>query len=139
MSEAKDRNTAEIWFKQALDDHETAEILLKAGKYAQSCFFFQQAAEKAVKACWYYYGEAPWGHAISRLIETFPVPEIRYNIHDELIDDAKELDKFYIPTRYPNGLPSDLTPKEAYTKKNAADGKKISEKIIEKIRSLLNF
>ena len=45
-----------------------------------------QAAEKAVKAVHYAHGAR------------------RVSALDELLDDARELDLNYIPTRYPNGL-----------------------------------
>jgi HEPN domain-containing protein len=137
MSEIKDRNHAKQWIRQAIDDHESAVVLMNAGKYPQSCFFFQQAAEKAIKALWYAYGEEPWGHAVSRFMETFPEDTVRDALVSELLDEARELDKFYIPTRYPNGLPSDLIPADAYTKTNAVTGKDMSQKIINRIQVIL--
>lgn len=50
MSVEKDKKSAERWLRQAEDDYETAVLLRKNGKFAQSCFFFQQSAEKAVKS-----------------------------------------------------------------------------------------
>jgi hypothetical protein len=32
MSEIKDRNTAQKWLRQAVDDHESAVVLMNAGK-----------------------------------------------------------------------------------------------------------
>lgn len=133
MSIEKDRKTAERWLKQAEDDYDSAVLLRNNGKFAQACFFFQQAGEKAVKALWYYYGEDPWGHAVSRLIEIFPIDKIREEII-EIIDDAKELDQFYIPTRYPNGLPPELTPSDVYTRRNAEHAGEMAKKVIDKIK-----
>jgi HEPN domain-containing protein len=36
-----------------------------------------------------------------------------------LSKDAKTLDMYYIPTRYPNGLGGDLAPTEFYEKEDA--------------------
>lgn len=136
MSIEKDRKNAERWLKQAEDDFDTALLLRKNGKFAQACFFFQQAAEKAIKAVWYYYGEDPWGHAVSRLIEVLPVDKIRNKLVTGLMDDARELDKFYIPTRYPNGLPEGLVSADVYTERNAKDAEKMSKRIIDKIKEV---
>ena len=48
----------------------------------------------------------------------------------ELNDNAALLDKYYIPTRYPNGLP-DLTPGQVYTKSDAALGLAATNRFIE--------
>ena len=53
-----------------------------------------------------------------------------------LLDKAKELDKLYIPTRYPNGLP-DLTPSEVYTEEEAYRAIESSKIIFEKIKKIL--
>ena len=37
---------------------------------------------------------------------------------EELMEQASVLDRYYIPTRYPNGLP-DLTPGKCYFRKDA--------------------
>lgn len=136
MSVEKDKKSAERWLRQAEDDYETAVLLRKNGKFAQSCFFFQQSAEKAVKSIWYYNSEDPWGHGVSRLIDVFPIEEIRDKFLIELIEDAKELDKLYIPTRYPNGLPEGLIPATAYTEKNARDAEAMAKRVIDKVKAI---
>lgn len=137
MSVEKDRKGANRWASQAEDDYETALLLINGGKFAQACFFFQQASEKAIKALWYLYGEEPWGHGITRLIEVFPVDEVRGKLISELMDEAKELDKLYIPTRYPNGLPEGLIPATAYTKRNAEQVREMARKILDNIKEFL--
>lgn len=137
MSVEKDKKAADRWFMQAVDDYEAAVVLKNSGMYAQACFYMQQSAEKAVKSLWYYYGEDPWGHSISRLIEIFPIDDIREQLIDDVIDDAKELDQFYIPTRYPNGVPADVIPKDVYTKRVSEKAASMAENVIEHIRRLL--
>ncbi len=46
-------------------------------------------------------------------------------------EEAALLDKFYIPTRYPDGLPA-LTPSQVYTKKEAV-------RALEAAKKVLNF
>lgn len=115
MSEEKLRFEAERWYRQAVDDLDAAEVLA-VRKYAQACFYAQQAAEKALKSVWIRLDLDPWGHSAARLIRELPdtvKPEFV-----SLLDLALGLDKLYIPTRYPDALP-DLTPSEAYTQQEA--------------------
>jgi len=93
---------------------------MKEGIYAQACFLSQQAGEKAVKGLWYLVDADPWGCSIKKLVLEFPEGSHLKN-SDELADLAALLDKFYIPTRYPNGLP-DLTPGQIYGRKDASAG-----------------
>ena len=48
------------------------------------------------------------------------------------------LDRFYIPTRYPNGLP-DITPDAAFTDENADTCITYSNKIIDEVRSIFHL
>jgi len=50
MSEKKVLQEANRWYQQSLDDLEAASGLLAIQKYAQACFYAQQASEKALKA-----------------------------------------------------------------------------------------
>lgn len=120
MSRSGNRHQAERWLLTAKEDLRAAETLMKEGIYAQACFLAQQAGEKAVKALWYLVDADPWGHSVKRLVLEFPEGS-RFENSDELADLAALLDKFYIPTRYPNGLP-DLTPGQVYGRKDASEG-----------------
>ena len=117
MSQSKDRYTAERWLTTGEEDRRAAHALLEAGLYAHACFAAQQCGEKAIKALWHLIGEDPWGHSIQKLVMQFPaqdyVPEAAL-----WIEKAAGLDKFYIPARYPNGLP-DLTPEQSYFRPDA--------------------
>ena len=58
--------------------------------------------QEAVKAVFQRLGAVAWGHSVAGLLEELaqklPVPEA-------LLDAASELDKAYIPSRYPDALP----------------------------------
>jgi HEPN domain-containing protein len=116
MSTEKNTREAIRWFKTAEDDLDSAKILKDSGKYAHSCFHSQQAAEKSLKAVWYLSDEDPWGHSIKKLIDDLESfnPSL-YPEFKPLTRVALVLDRFYIPTRYPNGLP-DITPDVAFDK-----------------------
>ena len=43
---------------------------------------------------------------------------------------AGHLDQFYIPTRYPNGLPSPAVPGEAYTETQAATAQEAADRVL---------
>ncbi len=120
MSLANNKHEAERWLGTAEEDLQAARVLMQAGSYAQACFYTQQAGEKAVKSLWYRSDVDPWGHSVQKLIMDFPQSS-RLPDRQEWIERGALLDKFYIPTRYPNGLP-DLTPGQVYTQDDAQRG-----------------
>ena len=69
MSSEKNKQEAKRWLRTAEDDLDTSILLKDNRKYAHSCFHAQQAAEKAVKAIWYFEEADPWGHSIKKLID----------------------------------------------------------------------
>lgn len=114
MSSEKHADEALRWLAQARADLRAAEGSIRASSHEWACFQAQQAAEKALKALWLGNGFEPWGHSVLRLIDEYPDESVRSGPLAALRSAAKALDKLYIPTRYPNGLP-DLSPFEVYT------------------------
>lgn len=105
------------WLAQAERDLEVAQHDLQGGFYEWACFIAQQAAEKAVKALYQHlHGEA-WGHSISGLLAQLPQDNAP---PQELIDQAKLLDRYYIQPRYPNGFDVGA-PKDYYTHRDAEE------------------
>jgi HEPN domain-containing protein len=51
----------------------------------------------------------------------------------DLRDAARQLDQYYIPTRYPNGLPGAI-PSEAFTSKQATEAVAFARQFITKAR-----
>jgi len=137
MSVEKNRKEAERWFKTAKGDLDSAIILLKNNRYAHSCFHSQQSGEKAVKAVWYDLDADPWGHSIKKLIQDLEQVDLKtYAKFKTLEKSAVQLDRFYITTRYPNGLP-ELTPEEAYLEEDAVKCIENAKKFIDAVRSIL--
>ena len=137
MSLEKNRQEAERWLKTSEGDLETAVILLENKKYAHSCFHSQQASEKAVKAVWYFLDADPWGHSITKLIRDLQYVDLKtMEQFETLKKSAVLLDRYYIPTRYPNGLP-DLTPEEAYLEEDAQACIQNAKKIMEATRNFV--
>lgn len=122
------------WMDQAEGDLEHAQSDMERGFYEWACFSSQQAAEKAVKAVFQKMGAEAWGHSVADLLNELskehPVPE-------ELVDEALELDKAYIPTRYPNAHPSG-SPRTRYTKGEARRLIEYAEKVIGFCTDLLS-
>jgi HEPN domain-containing protein len=52
------------------------------------------------------------------------------------MEKAAGLDKFYIPTRYPNGLP-DLTPGQVYLRSDAEAGIAMASFLLDAARGML--
>lgn len=139
MSVKKNVKEAARWLKTAEDDLDSAVILKKNDKFAHACFHAQQVGEKALKAVWYYADADPWGHSIKRLIEELKHVDLNlFNHLETLIRSGMILDRFYIPTRYPNGLP-DLTPEEAYIDEDAKVCIEHANLIVNTVRSFLNI
>ena len=119
MSTEKNIREALRWFTTAEDDNDSAVILKENGKFAHSCFHAQQAGEKALKAVWYFADADPWGHSIKKLIEDLNSVDLKlYQRLESYTRMGMVLDRFYIPTRYPNGLP-DITPDVAFADEDA--------------------
>lgn len=88
---------------------------LEGGDYEWACFAAQQAAEKALKALYQEAGAEASGHSVFALLESLPE---RFGAGQELKEAGKELDKHYIPARYPNSYPQG-SPHEYYTRTEA--------------------
>ena len=119
MSLEKNRQQAQRWLRTAEGDLSAAVILFEHGKYAHACFQSQQAGEKAMKAIWFFLDADPWGHSIKKLIQDLEHIDIdTYKEFEPLKRNAVLLDRYYITTRYPDGLP-DLTPEEVFLEEDA--------------------
>jgi HEPN domain-containing protein len=121
-------NRSADWPLQAERDLEQAEDSRLAKRHEWACFAAHQSAEKAIKALHLSLGQEAWGHVAARLLMELPED---IDVSEELVEKAKVLDNFYIPTRYPNGH-SQGAPFEHY-------GRLQSEEAIRYARSILEF
>jgi HEPN domain-containing protein len=121
------------WLLQARQDLDDADYNLKGKRYHLACFLSQQAGEKALKAFLYAEGEEiVLGHSVARLLKS----ATGYDIGLKTVKDTAGLDKYYIPTRYPNGLPGGV-PYEAYDKEDASRAIGLASKLLNYIGSIL--
>ncbi len=100
MSEAAD------WLRFAGEDLQVAEWAMSASLYNQVCFHAQQCVEKALKAWLVHHNlVSPKAHQMSILLTLLPRP---LPFSAEVEAGILTLDRFYIPTRYPDALPGAL-------------------------------
>ena len=134
------RDEAERWLRQAESDLAFAALGAREGFPAQACFTSQQAAEKAVKAVLYLSGArfVP-GHSVVELLDraAAAVADTDAAPLRRLQDSARQLDQYYIPTRYPNGLPGGI-PAEVFTDPQAEDAVGRARSFVEAACALLS-
>lgn len=121
-------NRANDWFAQADHDLQHAIWTKSEGRHDWACFAAQQSAEKAVKALHLHLGQEAWGHVVARLLQELPAPT-----PPDLIEKAKVLDNFYVPSRYPNGHP-DGPPFEHYGPLQSGQAVQYASEIVEFVR-----
>ena len=92
------------WLSQASEDLKWTKLLADQGGWHLACFLSQQVTEKALKGFLYAQGEEiVLGHSVARLCAEAA------EFNSDFAAKAKHwslLDGYYIPTRYPNGLPT---------------------------------
>lgn len=114
----RSKTEAERWLRQAENDLAFAELGAREGFFAQACFVCQQAAEKALKAVHYAGGARfVFGHSLVELLNELVAGRPGFA---GLRERAQQLDQYYIPTRYPNGLPGGV-PAEVFTRRQAEE------------------
>jgi len=120
-------NRSGDWLTQALRNLEQAEDSAKAERHEWACFAAQQAAETVVKALHLHLGQEAWGHVVRRLIEELPSSVA---VPVDLIEAARVLDAYYVPTRYPNGHPAGA-PGEHYGPLQSGEAIRYAGQIVE--------
>ena len=114
--------------EQARGDLEHARHDISGAYFEWACFSAQQAAEKAVKAVFQKLGSEAWGHSVADLLQEL---ENSQTVPQSLRDAAQELDKAYIPARYPNAHPTG-SPRTRYTRTEA-------ERMLAHAKRILKF
>ena len=95
---------AERWLAFAREDLRMAELAMAEAIWNQTCFHAQQCVEKILKSWLADCGETPpRTHKLADLIVL--LGDVRLA---GFADEVQALDRFYIPTRYPDALPGAL-------------------------------
>jgi len=120
------------WLTHAKDEFEDADELRKRGRFYLALFHFQQATEKAFKAYLYLKVESVQifhTHSISDLSEM----AVELDPDFKQVASAKKLDRYYIMTRYPNGLPGGVPSRYFDDPEEAEEAMRIARSAIELI------
>jgi len=118
------------WLTQAKDEFQDADDLRKRRRFYLALFHFQQAAEKALKAYLYLKVksiEVFYTHSIDDLLEM----TVDIDSDFKEVAQAKKLDKYYILTRYPNGLPGGVPSRYFDDPKEAKEAMELAKRVIE--------
>jgi len=122
----------ERWLLFAHQDLRMAEMAMGEGLYNQVCFHAQQCAEKAIKGLLAHQRKIPpRTHRLADLLgllEPDPFAEDRIEI--------QLLDRFYLPTRYPDALPGSL-PEGLPDAGDAQEALTIAGKVLTQVKQLL--
>jgi len=131
------RNIARKWLIQSEADLKAARDSRNAENYEWACFQAQQSGEKALKAFIYEKGYTSiLTHSLKELLRECSKHEPSF---ERLSYDARTLDMFYIPTRYPNGLGGNLAPVEFYEREDAERCINSAELILTTSKKSLNL
>lgn len=127
---------ARRWFLQAEDELADANLLSREKRYYLALYLCQQSAEKALKAFLYQKGQIPtFTHSVAVLLEM----SLHLDSSFSRLSAAKRLDDYYIPTRYPNGLPGGIPSRYFNDPIEAEAALKLSKKVLDLVRSKLHI
>ena len=119
----------------AEEDLKSARVLLKEGIFNQVCFHSQQVVEKSLKSFIKSKKRiSPKTHSLLELLNICSQYDKKFN---SLLNICKFLDKFYIPTRYPDAIVGSLD-EELPNKRDAEkalNGAEIVYNFVKKILS----
>ncbi len=123
------------WFRQSEDDYRFVKWLKSEGDFFdKGCFMAQQSGEKALKSCLYATGKRRViGHSLYEMADKLSKQDSRFK---KIISESKRLDRYYIPTRYPNGIPGG-SPFQVFDKEDLNKAFEDLKMIVESCRQFL--
>ena len=123
------------WLRQAEQDLDDADYAREGSRFNVACFLGQQAGEKAVKAYLYRRGaEDVWGHSLTDLCEDAKLFDMFF---DTIKSEARQLDKYYEITRYPEFLPSGIS-SEAFDRVDADRAMELSQMVVDFVKERIS-
>nr|MDO8097631.1 HEPN domain-containing protein [Candidatus Njordarchaeota archaeon] len=118
------------WLIQAEDEFMDADELRKRGRFYLALFHFQQAAEKALKAFLYVKVKSA-DVFLTHSMDDLLAMAVDVDKDFKKIVSAKKLDRYYIPTRYPNGLPGGVPSRYFDDPKEAEEAMLLAKSVID--------
>lgn len=91
------------WLDKAAEDLAVARLVLHEEHTAHACFLSQQCIEKSLKA--YLIVQANSYPRTHKLVDLQNLCEHLDPAFSQFLDDCIRIDEYYIPTRYPEGIP----------------------------------
>lgn len=113
------------WLRQFERNMTSALVNYREGLHEEACYESHQAAEKALKGLLNYLHKERRGHSL-----LFLALEAGLEIPEEVRQCLLNLDKYYIPSRYPI-VYDEGAPQDYYTKSDAEECISCTRRIIE--------
>jgi len=120
------------WMEQAKGEFKAAKDLYNTKNYAWCCFACQQAAEKALKSILEHLGSPTSGHNLLMLVNEISA---YITVPQNVVDACRILNRYYIPTRYPNAFPSGA-PIHMFDEKDAMEALELVERVLNFARQV---
>ena len=112
------------WFRQAQRKLDSARWDIQGNFHEDACFSAQQAAELAAKALLESQGRIELGHSVFQLLQKAD------GVPQSILEAARVLDRYYIPTRYPSGFAAGA-PMDYYDQSTAEEAVGLAESVLE--------
>jgi HEPN domain-containing protein len=121
------------WLGQGRGELAAARDLLTGGHWAWCCFTSQQAAEKALEAALEHFRAGRTGHNLNELRQAL---EAHVAVPMPIQEACARLNRYYIPTRYPDAFPSGM-PVEQFFEPDATEAVADAEEVIRFVGATL--
>jgi len=117
------------WFSQARKDYLWGESSLSGGHFAQTCFIAQQVSEKALKSLCFFRGyDMVKSHSIVQILNDL-------SINGKLEEFGRQLDLYYLATRYPDALPDNAVPSTMFSKDQAVTALAMAKEFLNVVQA----
>ena len=114
------------WLDRAIEDLTVARLVLREQHTAHACFLSQQCVEKSLKA--YLLAKTNTYPRTHKLVDLLAECQPIEPTFSQFLTDCTVIDQYYIPTRYPDGIPGGTSgglPGETEAKEAVASADKI--------------
>jgi HEPN domain-containing protein len=123
------------WLDQAEHNFEVAKNNLSSTFYSDACFMAEQTSQVALKALIIFYKKRNvWEHSIQELVRISSEYDKRF---EDLVEAGKILDRYYIPTRYPDALATPAVPYKTYSERDAREAVALTESILQLAKEVI--
>lgn len=127
-----DREEFERWLRQAEHTLESAQKDAREEDFAWACFKAEQAAQFALKGLLVGCGVLAFGHSLLRLTRRLE-EATEMSVPPEVEEAVRELERHYIPSRYPDAFPSG-SPFEFYSQEDADRALNLARRVVEFVK-----